>query len=287
MADGFEILQSLAGPPIAAAMSAAQSSAQPLARMSMMGIHAETGLEVLPEHAFQWMPDTFSDTISVGWEEKTLPGMSSAIMQWGSNGGRSFSFEAVFYRQMLPEEQQRAVLAAGPLGALIGGVGRRFDSTGTAGQLVDPTSEENAPYNTNIEYMVSWLRAFCYPEYTLTTSGSGAVTRPIAPPIALLQVPNMALNEDGSDIVFCVMTECGVTYEKLFPNGQPRVVKVSIGLKQVVQNPMRGARPIYMKSIGMLKGAQAKFADPTNAAKYGAVPNQRSALAMRGQMLTP
>jgi hypothetical protein len=253
--------------------------------MSMMGIHAETGKEALPEHAFQWMPETFSDTISVGWEEKTLPGMSSAIMQWGSNGGRSFSFEAVFYRQMLPEDQQRRVLASGPLGALVGAVAGAVGSTGTAGQLVDPTSEENAPYNTNIEYMVSWLRAFCYPEYSLQRNGSGIVTRPIAPPIALLNIPNMALNEDGSDVVFCVMTECGVTYEKLFPNGQPRVVKVSIGLKQVVQNPKQGSRPIAMKSIDVLTKAQARFA--ANPSKYGVAPVQVSEQTMQYRPLNP
>jgi hypothetical protein len=282
MASEFEILQSLAGPFIAKAASAAQSSAQPLARMSMMGIHPETGEMVLPEHAFQWMPDSFTDNIAVGWEEKTLPGMSTAIMQWSSNGGRSFSFEAVFYRQMLPEEQQRNLLGATALGAVIGAVG---GAAATAGQTVNPNSTDNEPFNVNIEYMVSWLRAFCYPSYTLTANGTAM--RPIAPPIALLNIPNMALNEDGSDVVFCVMTECGVTYEKLFPNGQPRSVKVSIGLKQVVQDPKQGGgrRAIKMHSRDEMKAAQIRFADAP--AKYGVAPVQRPQQALAGRILKP
>jgi hypothetical protein len=199
----------------------------PVARASMMGIDSETGKEALPEHAFQWWPESFSDNIEIGWEPKQVPGASHAIMQWNSNGGRTFSFDVLLYRNMEPLAVQSELSMFG-IGAL----------------LPDPNNDDNARFNINIEYMVSWLRSFCYPRYVRGTGldGSTVVTRVVAPPIAILNLPNMALNEDGGDTVFGVMTACDVNYEKLFPNGQPRAVKVSVTIKQVVQDPQQSGR---------------------------------------------
>lgn len=228
-----------------------------VAKASMMGISAETGDIVLEERPFQWFPDTFSDSIEIGWEPKQTPGSSHAIMQWSGNGGRTFSFETLLYRNMAPIalQQQQATVT------------QRL--TGTA-LIPDPSNDDNAPYNMNIESMVSWLRAFCYPTYVEGQGfGSTIITRPISPPIAILNLPNMALNEDGSDIVYCVVTGCDVTYEKLFANGQPRVVKVNLTLKQVVQNP-RDQRSIRFVGFNTLENARLK-ADgfDKNNNKYG------------------
>jgi len=233
----------------------------PVARASMMGIDSESGEEVLTEQAFQWWPESFSDSIEIGWEPKQVPGASHAIMQWNSNGGRTFSFDVLLYRNMEPLAVQNELSIFG-IGAL----------------LPDPSNDDNAKFNINIEYMVSWLRSFCYPRYVSGTGsdGSSVVTRVVAPPIAILNLPNMALNEDGSDTVFGVVTACDVTYEKLFPNGQPRAVKVSLTLKQVVQNPqpnnLLGA--IRYKGIGTLKKAQERFRGETDL--YGIPKNQKS-----------
>lgn len=235
----------------------------PVARASMMGIDSETGEEVLTEHAFQWWPESFSDSIEIGWEPKQVPGSSHAIMQWNSNGGRSFSFDVLLYRNMEPTSVQEGLTALSTIGGAL---------------LPDPNNDDNARFNINIEYMVSWLRAFCYPRYIKGTGADGrtAVTRVVAPPIAILNLPNMALNEDGGDTVFGVVTACDVTYEKLFPNGQPKAVKVSLTLKQVVQNPqpnnLIGA--IRYKGIGTLKKAQEKFRAETDV--YGIPKNQKS-----------
>lgn len=239
----------------------------PVARASMMGIDSESGEMALPERAFQWWPETFSDSIEIGWEPKQVPGASHAIMQWNSNGGRTFSFDVLLYRNMEPlavqsELSEKQLFAIGTLdGAL----------------LPDPSNDDNAKFNINIEYMVSWLRSFCYPRYVSGTGsdGSTVVTRVVAPPIAILNMPNMALNEDGSDTVFGVVTACDVTYEKLFPNGQPRAVKVSLTLKQVVQNPQPNnfLGAIRYKGIKTLTDAQVAFL--RDGDKYGKPKNQR------------
>ena len=231
------------------------------ARASMMGISAENGDTVLDERAFQWWPESFSDSIEVGWEPKQVPGSSHAIMQWNSNGGRTFSFETLLYRNMAPIalQQQQASLT----------------QLASAALFPNPSDPENAPYNVNIESMISWFRAFCYPTYVSGQGfGSTTITRAVAPPIAILNLPNMALNEDGSDIVYCVMTGCDVTYEKLFANGQPRVAKVSLTLKQVVQNPSL-QRAINYVGKGTLDSARKdKFDASANANRYGAVRRQ-------------
>ena len=129
----------------------------PVARASMMGIDSETGTEALPEHAFQWWPESFSDSIEIGWEPKQVPGASHAIMQWNSNGGRSFSFDVLLYRNMEPLAVQNELSIFG-IGA----------------SLPDPSNDDNARFNINIEYMVSWLRSFCYPRYVSGTGSDGS-----------------------------------------------------------------------------------------------------------------
>jgi hypothetical protein len=223
----------------------------------MMGIDSETGTTVLPERAFQWFPESFSDSIEIGWEPKQVPGSSHAIMQWGGNGGRTFAFETLLYRNMAPLDLQAKQSSLVQLNA------------GTD-LLPDPDSADNAPYNIPIESMISWMRAFCYPRY-VTGEGFGGtkITRPVSPPIAILNLPGMALNEDGSDIVYCVVTGCDVTYEKLFPNGQPKVVKVNLTLKQVVQYPGK-TKSIQFVGFDVL--------DQTRRQKFDANPNAYGAI---------
>jgi len=235
----------------------------------MMGIDAETGITVLPERAFQWFPESFSDSIEIGWEPKQVPGASHAIMQWSANGGRTFSFETLLYRNMAPLDLQRKQAELSGPTIAVGTPGSNTTLTPIEAFLPNPSDPSNAPYNINIESMVSWLRAFCYPRY-VTGQGFGGtkITRPVSPPIAILNLPGMALNEDGSDILYCVMTGCDVTYEKLFPNGQPRVVKVSLTLKQVVQNP-KNANSIQFVGFDTLKNARKGFDGNPNA--YGEV----------------
>ena len=184
--------------------------------ISMAGIDPDTGEEIIPEKEFQWWPETLNDTIQTGWQEKNIPGGSHSIMQWGSNGGRTITFEAKFTRYLkYPDvfspfsgEVLRATLAF----------------------LIDPTNARNKPFNADIQGAIAWLRAFCYPEY----DESGGVAKP--PVICVLGAKGMALNEDGSDVIFAVMTACDVQYIRLFEDGRPRSVNVALTFKQVVQS---------------------------------------------------
>jgi hypothetical protein len=210
------------------------SAADQLAVGSMMGIHPETGVEMLPEHAFQFLPENIQDSIQIGWESKPVPAMSHALMQWGGNEGRDITFEVVMFRHMRPVNYQPSSFGA---------------------PKESPSNEVNQPFNVNIEYMVSWFRAFCYPSYGQKI---GNYRRPISPPLCLLNLPGLALNEDGGDVILTVMTSCDVTYEKAFPNGQPRSVRLSLAFKQIVQDPRNG---LTFKSQDDLRGARKKFRD--------------------------
>lgn len=232
----------------AQAISLGLSGQAKLSRASMMGIDPETGAEVLPEYSFQFLPETISDAIEVGWDSKQVPGVSHGIMQWSSNGGRTINFELVLFRMMLPSDQQPSLLG---------------------GMKADPDSEENRRYNLNIEYMISWLRSFCYPIYT---EGSGNLRRAKSPPICILNLPNLCLNEDGSDTIFTVMTGCDVTYEDCFPNGSPQVAKVALSFKQIIQDPRSGRPSFNFKTVETLKEAQVlKFSDE---GRYGLMPRK-------------
>ena len=62
----------------------------------------------------------------------------------------------------------------------------------------------------------------------------------------------MALNEDGSDLIFAVMIQCDVTYEKGFAQtGYTKSAKLALSFQQVVQGIQKDGRsPINFKSIG-------------------------------------
>ena len=181
--------------------------------MSIAGIDFNNGQPIagLEERAFQWWPETFADTIATGWNEKLLPAGSHALMQWGVNGGRTFTFELKLTRYM-----KTAVDLA-----------TEADRTAA---LINPSSTRNLPFNVDIKHAVRYLRAYCYPQF----GQNFAFESP--PAVCIFYAKGMGLNEDGGDVVFTVMTGCDVTYTRLFENGTPRNATVAIVLKQIVQS---------------------------------------------------
>ncbi|RLI53433.1 MAG: hypothetical protein DRP09_15715 [Candidatus Thorarchaeota archaeon] len=182
-----------------------------LARCAIMGVDGE-GTEVIPAKVFQWWPDQMTDAIQTGWNPKTIPGMSHPLQVWGSNGGRTLSFEVVLSRLRVHADDLSTVQAVE-----------------YAGLAVDTEDD----INRDVEDDIAYLRAFCYPSYQYDEEGFTVVD---PPPIALLNFPMMNLNENGDDIIWCVMTGCDVTYLRSFPNGRPRLAKVSLTFSQTKQD---------------------------------------------------
>jgi hypothetical protein len=191
--------------------------------ITLKGIHPLTGADIptLPQRALQFWPETLTDTMEISYTPKNLPGTSHAIMQWMFNGGRTIAFEIRLLRDMQPpvvqDENKSAVLTK-----------------------ADPSDPEfgSPERNTNIPYMLRFLRGFCYPNYEDAGDGFTTVA---PPPICILDVPGTPLNEDGRSTIFAVMTQCDITYNKMWPgvNKQPQLkdVTVSVSFKQIIQNP--------------------------------------------------
>lgn len=210
------IVASALGPAVIASVAQAysqDSENQKFPMGSIMGIDWKTGDTIFEEKAFQYWPETITDGYEVGWNFKNIPGASHPLAQWGSNNGRKISFELKFGRIFSPEVNS------------IGGI-NGFD-TGT----IDPFSETHRQYNVDIAAAVAFFRALAYPEYVKGVDGAYA-----KPPVLLmLNLPNMALNEDGSDTIYCVLTSISDTYNKGFIDGTPKFVTSALSFQQVVQ----------------------------------------------------
>lgn len=196
----------------------------------LKGISALDGsTTVLPQQKLQFWPESLTDTLEVAYTPKTLPGASAALMQWNYNGGRTIAFEIRLLRDMQPEKVQKKntslFLAADPDSDMFGSPGR----------------------NISIPQMIAYLRAYCYPEYV----DDGDFTKVEPPPICLLDVPGLHLNEDGSNVIWAVMTQCDVTYNKMWEgvDKEPQLkdVTVAVSFKQVIQNPGNVATPYNFK----------------------------------------
>lgn len=195
------------------------------AAMSIAGVNPTDQSIMLPERTFQYWPESISDTIDVGWNFKDIPGMSSALAQWASNGGRTITFEAHFHRFMKPVESRST-----------------FENVFDPVKLNSPESEypkDNRPYNVDVAAEIRYLRAFCYPSYKELEGYRTSYP----PPIALLAVPGLRLSDSpyengASGVVYAVMTGCDVTYMLAFPDGTPRRASVSLTFRLVIQDPI-------------------------------------------------
>lgn len=193
----------------------------PMASVTMAGldprdpskIYRDTDID-FSERALQYWPKTFTDDMEIGWNFKDMAGASSALAQWSSNNGRTITFDIQLSRFMAPVETKSD---------------NTIDDALT--KLVDVDSPRNNPHNVNIADYIRFLRGFCYPTYVEMESAISA----LPPPIMILNVPNMGLNESGDDSIFAVMTGCNVAYNLCFRDGTPRRVTVSVTLRQVIQ----------------------------------------------------
>ncbi len=161
--------------------------------------------------SFQYFPESITDSKSVSWQAKDIPGGSLPLYQWSSSGERTLSFTAIFTADI------DYGIGQFPQNRLV-----------TAGQL---------DRNVDIRAAVYELRRFLLPQYT-RTQGT------VPPPKALLYLPrsgiglaggNSQLTSSNTDAIVCVMTTCEVTWEKFFTSGAPKIASVSLAFAQVPQ----------------------------------------------------
>lgn len=174
---------------------------------------------------FQYYPETISDSKSVNYQQQVIPGGSLPLYQWTSSGERVVSFTAYFTSDV-------DLLAKGSEGA-----------AGLAGRLKSAALQSR---NVDIRSAIIWLRRLMLPRYgTVQVQGTGVpITYP--PRKLLLIIPNSGIGMSGGDTgsregvaahsVWCVMTQCEVNYESMFPSGFPRIVTVHLAFAQIAQN---------------------------------------------------
>lgn len=189
--------------------------------------------------AFQYFPESFSDSKAVSWQAKEIPGASLPLYQWTSSGERSVSFTAQFTTDIDP-------FAQGDVPD-VSEFNSRLQSNGVLRRNIDVRSA------------VIWLRRYMFPTY------SAGVTVP--PPRLILYLPLSGLGLAGgetnlstADQMLCVMTQCEITWEKFFPSGNARSASVSLAFAQVPQSggsvalPSAGANMASAVSAGRVDG---------------------------------
>lgn len=213
----------------------------PHASMSIAGIDPKEPTKLLlPERAFQYWPESISDSIDIGWNFKDIPGASHALAQWGSNNGRTLTFEVQLHRFMKPRSSLSLMEKVRTMASVL---------------LTNPDStipKDERPFNVDIAEEIRYLRGFCYPYF----SELEGIKISLPPPVAILAIPGLPLKEEtGESFMYAVMTACDVTYALLFPDGTPRRATVSLTFRQIVQRQnvgvfYKGHTDLYNTELG-------------------------------------
>jgi hypothetical protein len=197
--------------------------------------------------AFQFWPESLSDTKSVEYARKTVLGSSHPLYQFVNSGERELAFTAIFSRDVNPMPQ---IVQNG------------------RGQTSTPTVEADK-YNVDINAAVWALRRFLYPSY------GESDLKAFPPEVIQLQLDNTAIggyNKNGAvDIMSCIMGHCNVTYHAWFPDGTPRHATVDLSFFETVQSDP--AEPADIRYVDRMSFASAwtKFAQ-----KQGTLPKAPS-----------
>lgn len=167
--------------------------------------------------AFQYFPESLSDTKAVSWQAKEVPGGSLPLYQWTGSGERTISFTAQFSTDIDPFASKA--------------LSNKTDAAIYADRMKQQGINK---YNVDVRSAIAWVRSFMYPKYT--SAGT------IPPPKLTLFLPNSGIGMAGGESQFidahsmtCVMTQCEVTWDKFFPSGNARLATASLGFAQIPQ----------------------------------------------------
>lgn len=185
---------------------------------------------------FQYFPDSFTDTKAVNYSTKEVPGGSLPIYQWVNSGARSIAFTAVFTTDV---DHYAFKAPPSPLGA-DGGAGESglvAKAEAAAERLKAVGVNER---NVYIPGALAWLRRFMLPRYGEQSEVGVPFTEPPRKLLLVFPGTNIHLSGGGNGFsensaLLCIMTQCDVTYEALFPSGNPRIVTVQLSFNEVPQ----------------------------------------------------
>lgn len=216
----------------------------------------------------QYFPESLSDTKTVNWQTKEIPGGSLPLYQYIGSGERTIGFTAVFTSDI------DLIVASNAATNLVGGA-----------QSLDEglTSQALRARNVDIRAAVAWLRQYQLPTYT-GTSGQGRAF--ISPPKKLrLYIPNSGIGLAGGepasggnalhDAINCILTQCEVTWEAFFPSGLPRKVSVQLTFAQIAQ--MGGSVQFPHAGPHMAKAVEGSIGDARNSLGYRLAPRRKTA----------
>lgn len=173
--------------------------------------------------AFQYFPETLTDSKQGNWQSKEIPGGSLPIYQWVNGGERTLTFTANFSSDVDLDLVTEDRLA---------GLGIRIR-------------------NVDVKSALLWLRSFMFPVYSQQQSNVGTVIT-MAPCKLLLSMPNTGIGYLGGsavysdpDSVLCFMSQCEITIESWWSGGRPRLAAVQLGFTQLAQQGNAVVFPSY------------------------------------------
>lgn len=168
--------------------------------------------------AFQYFPESMTDTKAINYQQKEIPGGSLPLYQWIASGERLISFTAQFTSDVNIIDQPE--IMQGP----------------------------DKRRNVDVRSALLWLRRHLVPHYgrAASTPGDQVVfsDRTYAPAKIRLHIPNSGIGllgggrSDASvskDAITCLMTQCEITYQAWFPNGLPQIAEVQLAFAETPQ----------------------------------------------------
>jgi hypothetical protein len=168
--------------------------------------------------AFQYFPESISDSKNINYQQKDIPGGSLPLYQWISSGERLISFAAVFSTDV-----DLGTDSSGTGKAKSQGLVQRLKAAGVASR------------NADIRAAIAWLRRYMLPTYDKQKTRGPSKLR--------LSIPGSGLGVAGGvvrggaldDTIICVMTQCEATIDAFFPSGLPRFATVQLAFAQIPQ----------------------------------------------------
>jgi len=189
--------------------------------------------------ALQYWPESMSDSASVNYVKKNIPGGSLPLYQWINNGERAVTFQALFTTDVDVTKWASTQPA----------------SDVDTGYLAELKSKGLSSRNIDVRSALIWLRSFRMPIYK--PDGSY-----LPPAKAVLTIPGSRFGMwsgdvgtgDDPDSIYCVMTQCEIEIRASFPNGVPRIAAVQLGFEEIAQVGGLVNFPGYTEEIGSLFG---------------------------------